>query len=146
MLHLNFPPIIKKPRSLSSKFQPLAIWPLADYSKSGRWPGWGFPSIKNTTSNRPLVLQTIGLFVVVFLQLISHIDNINQQTLTKLPFPQTSTCQMEWHLLTFLSRHLLAPSQKWKYKGKVWNLFKVNNKDTRIKSLTSLTHIALLFP
>ena len=31
----------------------------------------------------------------------------------------------------FPSRYLLVQSQQWKYQNNVWNLFKVNNKETR---------------
>ena len=33
--------------------------------------------------------------------------------------------------------YLLAQSQQWKHHNKVWNMFKVNNKDTRKTSMTS---------
>ena len=38
-----------------------------------------------------------------------------------------------YHIL----RHLLVQSQQWKHQNNVWNLFKVNSKDTRTTSLTS---------
>ena len=37
----------------------------------------------------------------------------------------------------FSSRHLLIQSQLWKHQKNVWNMFKVNNKDTRTTSLKS---------
>ena len=36
------------------------------------------------------------------------------------------------------SRYLLVQSQKWKHKNNMWSLFKVNYKDTQMKSLISL--------
>ena len=36
-----------------------------------------------------------------------------------------------------LSQHLRAQSHQWKHQLSVWNLLKVNNKDTRLMSLTS---------
>ena len=35
------------------------------------------------------------------------------------------------------SWHLLVQKHLWQYKNNVWNLFKVNNKDTRTMSMTS---------
>ena len=35
------------------------------------------------------------------------------------------------------SRYLLAQSQKWKHQHNVWNMFKVNYKNTRMTSMTS---------
>ena len=35
------------------------------------------------------------------------------------------------------SRYLLVQSPQWQYQNNVWNLFKVNNKDTRMTSLRS---------
>ena len=35
------------------------------------------------------------------------------------------------------SQHLLVPNQQWKHQNNVWNLFKVNNKDTRTTSMKS---------
>ena len=42
-----------------------------------------------------------------------------------------------FNLLTPPSRHLLAQSQQQKHQNNVWNLFKVNHKDTRATSITS---------
>ena len=55
------------------------------------------------------------------------------------------------------SRYLLVRSQQWKQQNKVSNLFKVNNKDNRMTSLTSfwwliivnfeqISHFLLVFP
>ena len=38
---------------------------------------------------------------------------------------------------TVTSRHLLVQSQQWKHQNNMWNLFKVNNKDTKTTSVTS---------
>ena len=47
------------------------------------------------------------------------------------------------------SRHLLVQKQQWKHQNNVWNLFKVNNKDTRrlvlVSLLLSLNRIHTLF-
>ena len=39
-----------------------------------------------------------------------------------------------------LSRYLLVPSQYWKHQKNLWNLFKVNSKDTRTTLLTLLLY------
>ena len=44
---------------------------------------------------------------------------------------------LRWQIIGFPSRHLLVQSQQWKHQSNVWNMFKVNNKDTRRSSLTS---------
>ena len=36
-----------------------------------------------------------------------------------------------------IDRYLLVQNQQWKYQKNVWNLFKVNSKDTRTMSLAS---------
>ena len=56
---------------------------------------------------------------------------------------------------SFPSRHLLVQSQQEKHRDNVWNLFKINNKNTRATSLTSfccllcncerISHIVLEF-
>ena len=38
--------------------------------------------------------------------------------------------------LTQPSRRLLVPNQQWKHQSNVWNLFKINDKDTRTNSIT----------
>ena len=38
----------------------------------------------------------------------------------------------------FLNRHLLVQSQQWNPQNNVWNLFKINSKDTRTTSLNTL--------
>ena len=43
----------------------------------------------------------------------------------------------EFYWSTFSYRYLLARSQKWKHQKNVWNLFKVDNNDTRTTSITS---------
>ena len=52
-----------------------------------------------------------------------------------------------WYLLLILeqlpSRHLLAQSEQLKHKNNMWNLFKVNNKDTRI-NFTHCSGVPLL--
>ena len=46
------------------------------------------------------------------------------------------------------SRHLPVQSQQWEHQSNVWNLFKVNNKDTRtiITDFGQISHIVLVFP
>ena len=48
----------------------------------------------------------------------------------------TKALSNPWKVLP--SRHLLVQSQQWKHQNNVWNLFKVNDKDFRIKSMMSL--------
>ena len=68
----------------------------------------------------------------------------------------------DYGLRTFITasfrskRHLLDQIQQLKYQNNVWNLFKVNNKDIRMTSITSfwclianfelILHIILVFP
>ena len=42
-----------------------------------------------------------------------------------------------FYILPMPSWHLLVQSQQWKHQNNVWNMFKVNNKDTKTTSLTS---------
>ena len=45
-------------------------------------------------------------------------------------------CFCNWRLGS-LSKHLITASQWWKHQSNVWNMFKINNKATRIMSTTS---------
>ena len=53
--------------------------------------------------------------------------------------------------IKFPSRYLLARSLQWKHWNKVWNMFKDNNKDTKmtpgvfIVSFEHISHLALVF-
>ena len=61
-----------------------------------------------------------------------------------------------WNWDYLLNRRLLVQSQQWKYQDNVWNLFKVNIKDTKwrhwrrssvfIANFKQISHIDLKFP
>ena len=61
-----------------------------------------------------------------------------------------------FNALKLLSQHLIVQSQQWKHKNRVWNIWKVNNKYTRMTSCCSfgvfivnfeqISHIVLIFP
>ena len=42
------------------------------------------------------------------------------------------------------SRRLLVPSQQWKYQDNVWNMFKVDNKNTGTASLTYCSGVSIV--
>ena len=44
--------------------------------------------------------------------------------------------QSEFYSRLLPSCHLLVQSQQWKYQSNTWNMFKVNNKNTRATSMT----------
>ena len=68
----------------------------------------------------------------------------------------------QWSFLSWFlsSQHVLVQSQQWKHQNNKWNLFKVNNKDTRttndvfdiilvsffIVNCEQILHIFLVFP
>ena len=44
------------------------------------------------------------------------------------------------------SQYLLTQSQQWKHQNNVWNLFKVNNKDSFFfVNFEQIAHIAMMF-
>ena len=61
-----------------------------------------------------------------------------------------------FNALKLLSQHLIVQSQQWKHKNRVWNIWKVNNKYTRMTSccrfgvfivnFEQISHIVLIFP
>ena len=50
----------------------------------------------------------------------------------KFVFATTEAFFIWYNLPDFRSHHLLDLSQQWKRKNNVWNLFKVNIKDTEM--------------
>ena len=61
----------------------------------------------------------------------NHILRVSQFKLIWVSIP------LYINVLRYPNIHLLVQSQRWEHQENVWNLFKVNNKDTRTTSMTS---------
>ena len=83
----------------------------------------------------------------------------NDCSLLRVVFSINDNRFLQFFISTFIecpTQHLFVHSQQWKHHNNVWNLFIVNNKDTRKTSLTlfwcgivnfeQILHIVMAFP
>ena len=65
------------------------------------------------------------------------------------PFKANLHCENRQSFISFMvskhSRHIRIHWHQWKHQSHIWNLFKVNNKDIRTTSLTSLVILLLTY-
>ena len=101
---------------------PRTIWPMfssflifCNYFTSLKAPKLHWQHMGNSANTGNIVLKSVRQLLYIFILSKVYLRRYE-------PIP---------------SRYLLAQNKHWRHHNNVWNLFKVNNKDTRKSSVTS---------